>query len=67
VQRDQLPKVRVAHGAKEFVLLPTRIGHGAGSLAGCDSGYVDNPFERVNANMALFRTKESQRILPPGH
>jgi hypothetical protein len=37
-------KVRVAHRAKELVLLPDRIGHGAGSLAGCDSGYVDNPF-----------------------
>jgi hypothetical protein len=34
VQHDQLLKVRVAHRAKELVLLPDRIGHGAGSLAG---------------------------------
>ena len=34
VQHIQLFKVGVAHRAKEFVLLPDRIGHGAGSLAG---------------------------------
>jgi hypothetical protein len=34
VQHDQLFKVDVAHRAKEFVLLPDRIGHSAGSLAG---------------------------------
>jgi hypothetical protein len=34
VQHDQLFEVGVAHRAEEFVLLPDRIGHGGGSLAG---------------------------------
>jgi hypothetical protein len=38
VEHHQLLKVGVAHRAKQLVLLPDRIGHGAGSLAGCGVG-----------------------------
>jgi hypothetical protein len=73
VQHDSLFEAGVAHRSEELELLPDRIGHGGGSLAGRWGEWacmVSHPFRKkrgkdgARGTRAICRTPLAQRLRP---